>query len=115
MPASKQKHVLAQSILDCIERALTLKFGENICTVIFGNFEARVGINRSEIAFHPMEFEQVLNDIFGTGTASQLVKRSIFNELTHRFQIFDQDYFELSSDKERIVSKAIDKIVREVE
>ena len=112
----EQKRALAETILDCVKKAITPKFGENVYRVIFSNFNTRFGFREKDIISHPKEFEQVLDDIFGTGIASQLIKRPIFNELANRFQIFDTNYYERNQEKGRsIISKAISEILNKAE
>ncbi len=115
MLTKDQKNALAESILNCIEEAITPKFGENVSRVIFANFEVRFGFKKKEIVFHSKEFELVLDGIFGTGIASQLVKRSIFKELSNRFRIFGPDYFERNFEKQSIISKAVEHILKTAE
>lgn len=115
MLTEQQKRALAESIVDCIESALTTKFGDNIHRVIFANLDIKFGLKRKDVASHPEEFEQTLDEIFGTGTASGIIKRSIFNELANRFQIFGSDYYERDPNHERIISKAIKEILHNAE
>ena len=83
--------------------------------VIFSNFNIRFGFREEDLISHSLEFEQVLDDIFGTGIASKLIKRTIFNELANRFQIFDPNYYERNQDKEKIISQAISEILKKAE
>jgi hypothetical protein len=104
-----QKKALAKSIADCIEKALSSKFGENVAYVIFANFHARFDYGKEDVISHPKEFEQILDDIFGTGV--ELIKHSIFDELASRFKIFDPNYYEKNREKSQIISKAISEIL----
>jgi hypothetical protein len=112
---AEQKHALSESIVDCFEKAVTPKFGENVYRVIFSNYELRYGLKKNDVIYHSKEFEQVLDGIFGTGIASVLIKRAIFDELANRFPIFEPLYYERNQNKDRIVSLAINEIMKNAE
>jgi hypothetical protein len=111
----KQKISLSESIVDCFEKALVPKFGENVYRVIFSNFDVKFNLKKKDLITHPGEFEQLLDEIFGTGIASGLIKHTIFNELANRFPIFAPLFYERSQDKERIISIAISEIMKNAE
>ncbi len=111
MLTAEQKRTLSESILDCFEKAITPKFGENVFRVIFANFDVKFGLLKKDVLSHSREFEQLLDEIFGTGVASSLIKQAIFNELANRFQIFEPLYYERNQNKDRIVSIAITEIL----
>ena len=115
MLTKEQKCALEESILDCFEKAITPKFGENVYRVIFANFDVKFGLKKKDIVSHSKEFEQLLDEIFGTGVASALIKRTIFNELANRFKIFEPLYYERSLNKDRIISRAITEILDKAE
>ena len=107
--------MLSESIVDCFEKAITPKFGENVYRVIFANYEVKFGLKNKDLVSHPKEFEQLLDEIFGTGLASGLIKRAIFEELANRFPIFEPLYYERRQNKDSIVSVAIGEILRNAE
>lgn len=107
-----RKNSLLESILNCIESAITMKFGENVYRVIYANFKARFGLEKKDTVSQPEKFEQLLDEIFGTGIASELIKRSIFNELANRFNIFPPLYYERIENKDTIVSQSIKEILK---
>lgn len=115
MLSKEQKLNLSETILKCIEKAISPKFGGNVYNVIIANFETRFTLSKNEIVSHPLLFESLLDNIFGTGIASELIKSSIFRELAHNFQIFEADYFQKNMDKENILSKAIEEIIKKAE
>ncbi len=81
------KNSLGNSIIDCIETTLNSSYGENISEVIFHSYKTRFGLGKAEIVSHSKQFEEILEDIFRTGIAFQLIKRSIYKALEHRFEI----------------------------
>jgi hypothetical protein len=113
--SKEQQLNLSESILNCIEKAISPKFGGNVYDVIISNFEMKFTLSKNEIASHPLLFETLLDDIFGTGMASELIKSSIFRELAHNFQIFEADYFQKNMNKENVLSKAIEEIVKKAQ
>ncbi len=115
MLSKEQQLNLSESILNCIDKAISPKFGENVYNVIIANFETRFTLSKNEIASHPLLFETLLDDIFGTGIASELIKSSIFRELAHNFQIFEPDYFQKNMDKENVLSRAIEEIIKKAQ
>jgi hypothetical protein len=112
---AEQVRVLSESIIDCFEKAIVPRFGENVYRVIFANYEIKFGLKKSDVITHSKEFEQLLDDIFGTGLASGLIKRAIFEELANRFPIFAPLYYERLQDKDRVISIAINEILKKAE
>lgn len=112
MLSKEQRLNLSVSILNCIEKAITPRFGENAYRVIIANFETRFALNKNDIASNSEKFEKLLDDIFGTGEASQLMKRCIFKELANHFQFLEADYFGSDKEREKILSRAIGEIIK---
>jgi hypothetical protein len=83
----EQKKSLAESICDCIEEAIDSNYGDNVAQVIFNNFNRKFSLNKIDVASNPSRFEELLEDIFGRGTACLLIKRSVTKELALHFQI----------------------------
>jgi hypothetical protein len=110
--SKEQKLNLSETILKCIEKSVSSKFGDNVYGVIISNFHVRFGLSRDEIVSHSLQFETLLDDIFGTGIASKLMKRAIFSELAQNFQIFETDYFERNEKKENVLTRAIGEIIK---
>jgi hypothetical protein len=81
------KIALADSIIGCIQTALDSRYGQNVSRVIFHSYETKFGLTKREIITHTKQFEETLEDIFGTSTASLLMKRLICKELSRRFEI----------------------------
>ncbi|MDH2900969.1 MAG: hypothetical protein PXY39_08345, partial [archaeon] len=82
-----RKIALADSIIDCIQSALDSKYGQNVSQVIFHNYETKFGLSKREIITHAKQFEETLEDIFGSSTVSLIMKRTICKELSNKFQI----------------------------
>jgi hypothetical protein len=111
--SAEQRNALSATILDAIHTAITSKFGENVYEIIMSNLHSKFDHEGLDVVSHSKEFEQVLQNIFGTGIASQLMQRAILNELAHRFAVLDSDFFDGPGSSEgRTVSKAIGLILR---
>lgn len=83
----RTRNALGESIIECIETTLNSIYGGNVSQVIFHNFKIRFGLAKSEIVSHAKQFEEILEDIFGTGIACQVIKRTISKALEHQFEI----------------------------
>jgi transcriptional regulatory protein LevR len=83
----KSRAALGESIIECIETKLNSSYGENVSQVIYYYFKIRFGLAKSEIISHAKQFEEILEDIFGTGIACQVIKRTICKALEHQFEI----------------------------
>lgn len=112
MLSVEQRNALSATILDAIQTAITSKFGENVYEIIMSNFHSKFDCAGIDVVLHSKEFEQVLQNIFGTGVASQLMQRAILNELAHRFAVFGSNFDASVSGGGRAISKAIELILR---
>jgi hypothetical protein len=112
MLSAERKDVLSESIIDCFKKSLETKFGETVFRVIFANYEIRFGLKKKDVITHSKELEQLLDEMFGTGLASGLIKRAMFEELANRFPIFESRFSEKYENGGGIIPLAINEIMK---
>jgi hypothetical protein len=95
---------LANSIVESIDSAF-YNYGETVSQVIFNYYKVKYGFSKRDVVTNPKEFEEALENIFGTGPATLMIRRSICKELAHKFKL-PKDVQSISSSIRRILEKA---------
>jgi hypothetical protein len=95
---------LAKSIVESIDSAFS-NYGETVSQVIFNYYKVKYGFSKRDVVTNPKEFEDALENIFGTGSACLMIKRSINKELAHKFKL-PKDVLSISSAIRRILENA---------
>jgi hypothetical protein len=77
---------LANSIVESIDSAF-FNYGKAVSQIIFNYYKVKYGFSKRDVITNSKEFEEALENIFGTGIASSLIKHSICRELAHKFKL----------------------------
>lgn len=104
---NKTKSAVAEQLINCIDSAF-LRYGETTSQVVFSNFETRFNLKKEDVATHIAEFEELIDDIFGSGSASLLIKKSILKELAKQFRTPSLE----NQSSKRPLSAAVNQILR---
>ena len=74
-----------QRVVDCVTRAIDIKYGEGVRQVLYWKFQDTTKLGIRDIPKRPDLFVNCMRQIFGAGSSS--IERAITDEMVHEFKI----------------------------